>query len=52
MDFNTEQAKINVIQQYFKNNFSYTEIINILEKFHVFGINSVTLTSHSEKNWP
>ena len=38
MDFDNEQAKINAIQQYFKNNFSYTEIIYFLEKFHGFEI--------------
>ena len=38
MDFDNEQAKINVIQQYFKNNFSYAEIIYFLEKFHAFEI--------------
>ena len=38
MDFDNEQAKINVIQQYFKSNFSYAEIIYFLEKFHGFQI--------------
>ena len=38
MDFDNEQAKINVIQQCFKNNFSYTEIIYFLERFYGFEI--------------